>query len=75
MEHSCNVCNVVDTVPFIHTHSIFKPWKSKKQYNIGTDILDDKVVVNFVYQEAEKDDKDEKSSLKEEMEGNEYTPV
>ena len=59
----------------MHTRSYFKPWKSKKQYDIGADILDDKVVVNFVYQEAKEDEKDEKTSLKEEMEGNEYTPV
>ena len=59
----------------MHIHSVFKRWKSKKQYNIGKDVLDDKVVVNFMYQESKEDEKVEKRSLEKEMEGNEYTPV
>ena len=56
-------------------HSVFKPWKSKKQYDIGRDILDDKVEVNFIYQGSTEDEKDEKRCMENKMEGNEYTPV
>ena len=59
----------------IHMHSVFKPCKSKKQRNAGTDILDDKVVVNVIYEGSKEAEKDEKTSLRKEMEGNQYTPV
>ena len=56
-------------------HSVCKRCNSKRQYNVGRDILDDKVVVNSIYEPPKEDEKEVEKSTENEMEESEYTSV